>query len=116
MPHCHVEYSSNLVEQVPVDSLIQAVYQGALAADLFAPNDIKVRSIAFDNHLCGELHIDFVHVTLRILSGRPAQAKKALSEQVLRQLTALALSSVSLTVEVCDIDRESYAKSVLSDS
>lgn len=53
---------------------------------------------------------DFIHVTLRVLSGRNQQQKKGLSERMLGKLDNLGLTSVSLTVEMIDMDRETYAE------
>lgn len=56
------------------------------------------------------MKFDFVHVTLKILSGRNTEQKLCLSGAVLESLKTLGLTSVSITVEVVDIDRGSYAK------
>ena len=111
MPHCVVEHSST----INADDLIPLVFSGALKSELFQANggDIKVRTSSFTNHQSGYSKIDFVHVTLRILSGRNIDQKSMLSQLVLDQLKQLSLANCSLTVEVVDIDRACYAKVVL---
>lgn len=111
MPHCIVEHSAGIDGM----RIVPLVFSGALASGLFAVDggDIKVRAIAFDHCLTGPRQADFVHVTLRILSGRAAEQKQALAHSVLARLDALELRDASLTVEVVDIDRASYAKRVL---
>lgn len=64
------------------------------------------------HYLTGTKHADFIHVVLKILSGRSTAQKHMLSSMVLVKLQQLALPSVSITVEVLDIDRASYAKFV----
>ncbi|AEX22249.1 5-carboxymethyl-2-hydroxymuconate Delta-isomerase [Vibrio sp. EJY3] len=111
MPHCIIEHSSSIE---PVD-LNQKVFLGALESNLFESDgsDIKVRSIAYENYQTGSAKEDFIHVTLRILSGRNEQDKLLLSNSVMSRLKSIQLVSASLTVEVVDIDRNSYAKQIV---
>lgn len=110
MPHCIIEHSSDIQGQ----ALIASVFEGALQSDLFdgSGKDIKVRTQSFENFKTGNQQRAFVHVTLRILSGRNDHQKHTLSHSVLNQLTPLLPTPCSLTVEVVDIDRKSYAKLV----
>lgn len=111
MPHCIIEHSSSL----DASELNHVVFQGALESKLFDPEgrDIKVRRIAYDDFQTGTERQDFIHVTVRILSGRSDEAKLRLSHSVLEKLESLSLSDTSLTVEIVDMDRDSYAKRVV---
>ncbi len=111
MPHCIVEHSPC----VDPTELNQKVFLGALESGLFASDgsDIKVRSIVYENYQTGAVKEDFIHVTLRILSGRNEEDKQRLSKNVLFQLEALPLSNSSLTVEVVDMHKESYSKKIV---
>ena len=108
MPHCVIEHSDN----IDGNTLIAKVYKGALASGLFQAegSDIKVRALPYANYQTGNVDISFVHVTLKILSGRNTEQKSMLSRLVLGQLKELTLSQCSISVEVSDIDRDSYAK------
>ncbi|MCF7506007.1 5-carboxymethyl-2-hydroxymuconate isomerase [Vibrio sp. L3-7] len=108
MPHCIIEHSSTIDGQ----QLNQKVFLGAMESQLFSPigEDIKVRSLAYQHYQTGELKEDFVHVSVRILSGRNESDKAMLSKSILEQLLSLTLSNASLTVEIIDIDRASYSK------
>ncbi|WP_192891471.1 5-carboxymethyl-2-hydroxymuconate Delta-isomerase [Vibrio bathopelagicus] len=108
MPHCIIEHSSTINGH----QLNQKVFLGAMESQLFSPTgeDIKVRSLAYQHYQTGEEKEDFVHVSVRILSGRQESDKVRLSESILNQLLTLSLSSASLTVEIIDIDRASYSK------
>ncbi len=108
MPHCVIEHSEN----IDSDILITAVYQGALSSKLFEAqgSDIKVRAIAFKNYQTGNVDLSFIHVGLKILSGRNIEQKSQLSNLVLNELERLTLTACSISVEVIDIDRASYAK------
>ncbi len=113
VPHCIVEYSSGLEERVSPLMRVVEVFQGALDSDLFNVHDIKSRAIAYENHKAGSGVSDFVHVTVKILSGRTAQQRGMLSATLLSRLKGLNLLSVSLSVEVVDMERETYANVVL---
>ena len=111
MPHCIVEHSANLNGQ----ALVNIVHQGALTSGLFQAqgSDIKVRAIAYSDFKTGSVDIGFVHVTMRILSGRNDEQKTMLTQQVLTQLQTLVKMDCSLSVEVVDINRETYSKVVV---
>jgi len=55
----------------------------------------------------------FIHVSIHLLDGRSDKDKMNLSSQVLDKLTLLDLAQTSLTVEIIDIERASYAKKIV---
>jgi len=110
MPHCIIEYSQNLEKIVSCEQLITAVYQGALSSQLFAGNDIKVRSLSFENYQCGSTKSPFIHVVTKILSGRTLEQRSKLSQAILTELKKLDCPATSLTVEIVEIEKSSYAK------
>ncbi len=111
MPHCIVEHST----QYNAARLIDCVHRGAVTSELFSieGSDIKVRSIPYSHYKTGSVDIGFVHVTLRILPGRTAEQKSKLSGFVLDELKRVITHECSLSVEVVDIDGDSYAKVVV---
>lgn len=108
MPHCIIEHSADIDGR----TLVPLVHAGALASGLFSADgsDIKVRSLAYDSYLTGGKHAGFVHVQVRLLSGRTEAQKKTVTAAVLERLAAQGLPGVSITVEAADMDRPSYAK------
>ena len=115
MPHCIIEHSSNLDS----NALIPLVFNASLESSLFEQDgsDIKVRVLPFTHYQTGVLQsaaaqADFIHVTMKILSGRNTEQKLMLSKLVLESLTTLSLKGCSTSVEVVDIDRASYSKVV----
>ena len=110
MPHCIIEHSASL----NAEPLLKSVFSGAMDSALFEKDgsDIKVRAIAYQRYLSEASTSNFVHVELRILSGRTLEQKQRLSKTVLEQLLTLDFKKCSTTVEVVDIDRASYAKFV----
>ena len=113
MPHCIIEYSANVAEQVSIDDLIDATHQGAMSSGLFEEYDIKTRAIAYRQHRTGQTQDSFVHVTVRLLSGRDDQQKSQLSDKLLTAIEPLLPNVASVGVEICDMHRESYRKRVL---
>lgn len=116
MPHCIIEYSQNLEQEVPPVDLIEAVKEACVESNLFSLDDIKLRSDAYKSFITGGQEDAFVHVTLRMLSGRSTEQRKQLSNLVLEKLTRFLLKDVSLSVEVCEMERETYAKKVVLSS
>ena len=111
MPHCVIEYSQDL--KIQPESLINVVFQGALNSQLFEESHIKTRTIAFDNYQVGAHKENFIHVTTKILSGRTLEQRSMLSESIIAALAKLNIHSANITVEVVELERESYAKKVL---
>ena len=111
MPHCIIEHSA----KIDGETLVSSVYEGALESNLFEPegSDIKVRAVPYSNFKTGNVDINFVHVTLKILSGRSVTQKTNLTHLVLEQLQTLQITNCSISVEVADIDRASYAKVIM---
>lgn len=111
MPHCVIEYSA----KIDGEALVASVYKSALESKLFQSkgSDIKVRAMPYSNFKTGNVDINFIHVTLKILSGRSDTQKTNLTHLVLEQLKTLKITNCSISVEVADIDRSSYEKFIM---
>lgn len=108
MPHCIIEYAKVL--EPKINDLIGAVHGGAVTSALFAEKDIKTRAISYEHFQTGISDALFVHVTVHMLSGRAVKQKQKLSKCILNGIIQLNIENCSLTVEIIDIDRHSYAK------
>ncbi len=113
MPHCIIEYASEVAEQVSIEILMAAVHDAAFSSGLFPEYDIKTRAIAFNFHCTGQTQDSFVHVAVHLLSGRDDDQKSDLAEKVLAGIEPLLPEVVSVGVEIVDIHRASYRKRVL---
>ncbi|TYL47361.1 5-carboxymethyl-2-hydroxymuconate Delta-isomerase [Marinomonas sp. IMCC 4694] len=116
MPHCIIEYSQNLEQEVPPADLLEAVKEACMASSLFALADIKLRSNAYKSFVTGGQEDAFVHVTIRMLSGRSTEQRQQLSHLILETLTRFSLKNVSFSAEICEMERETYAKKVVLSS
>lgn len=110
MPHCIIEYSVNLLQMVEPTKLVGVVHEAAIASELFDPADIKSRAIAYEHYGVRADKHAFIHVTMKILSGRDEAQKLALSERILAAFEPLNLQSTIVSVEIVDMHRASYAK------
>ncbi|MCV2403872.1 5-carboxymethyl-2-hydroxymuconate Delta-isomerase [Marinomonas sp. C2222] len=114
MPHCIIEYSQNTEQKIPVSNIMEEVKVACIRSSLFSPEDVKVRAFACNHFVAAGEEEGFIHVTLKILSGRTAEQKKSLSSLVLDNLVGLNFPQTILSVEVCDIDKASYVKTKVS--
>lgn len=112
MPHCIIEYASSLCNDISVSDMVKAVHQGAVNSALFDSTDIKTRAIPYDHYFAENEKQRFIHVCVRILSGRTEHQRKRLSQHILHTLDSHALNNISITIEITDIDLPSYAKQV----
>ena len=117
MPHCIIEYSQELENEIDPKLMINVAHQGALASGLFEESHIKSRTVSYQHYKTGTKDLRFIHITARILSGRTLEQKANLSQYILAQFKALlerkGLSAISVTVEVSDMEREAYSKIIL---
>jgi 5-carboxymethyl-2-hydroxymuconate isomerase len=113
MPHCIVEYSKELERQIHPSALMAAAYQGAVKSGLFAEENIKSRAIAYSIFQTGDKKPDFIHVTLRIFSGRTLEQRKALSHQVMAEFEVLPLPALTVTIDICEMVKETYTKKLI---
>jgi len=117
MPHCIIEHSKELDNEIESRLMINAVHQGALDSGLFEESHIKSRTLAYQHYKTGASDLRFIHITAKILSGRTIEQKADLSQKILAQFEAFVinkgLSKISITVEVKDLERESYSKIIV---
>jgi 5-carboxymethyl-2-hydroxymuconate isomerase len=118
MPHLTLEYTSNLAE-FDAQEALAALNKALAGTGHFDEVDIKSRSMSLNAFAVGTSpgRRAFIHAKLAILSGRPPEVKRALSDTLLQELRRLCgnLSGhhVQLCAEIVDIDRASYAKDVI---
>lgn len=117
MPHCKIEYSENIVENINFDKLFSKLHQLLVKDKLFNINHIKSRSIEHKNFFIssGEKNKCFVALTVSMLSGRTLETRQKLSQNLLEFLKeefseSLQKLDCSLTVRIDEIEKESYSK------
>ena len=113
MPHCIIEYAKEVENAISPANLLKIAHQGTFNTGFFDKKAIKSRAIPFKHYLVGGEKLNFIHITIRILAGRTEEQRGTISNSVLEELKKTGLSSISFTVEICEIDKESYAKLVI---
>jgi 5-carboxymethyl-2-hydroxymuconate isomerase len=120
MPHLTVEYTPGLfaaddLQQTLLELNAAVIGSGSLQKEL----DLKSRMIALDATRVGtEAGLrGFVYAQLRVLPGRTPAMRADLSERIAQVIRARcarpAGMTVQLSVEVVEMERESYVKEVL---
>ena len=110
MPHIIIEYSQQQAEPEQVEAMLDAVHAAAADTGLFDPTHIRVRAIAVTFYRTAGRYAHFIHAQCRIHPGRDEEQKRKLSTAVLEALRAQQWSAKSVTVEVVEMDRATYAK------
>ena len=110
MPHFIIEYSAQQVEPEQVEQMLDAVERAAIDSGLFEPGHIRIRALPYTHYRNGGGYGHFIHAQLRIHAGRDEAQKHRLSGAVLHALKEQAWPAHTITVEVIDMDRNSYAK------
>lgn len=96
MPHVIVDYSENLTG-LNAKQLLEEINTTLVETELFSPEDIKSRARKDDVFLIG-LGADqaYIHVKAYILSGRTAEQKQLMGEQLLAALSNKNIYNKSL--------------------
>ena len=110
MPHIVVEYPETTVDEQSVDAVLQTIHQSIAESGLFKANQIKTRAYPFKQFTNAGGSDPYIHIQARIKSGRDADNKKRLGEEILASLDALNLQVSVVTVEIIDMDRNSYGR------
>ena len=79
MPHIVIEYTANLGAQARIPELLKTVNETMIAQDgVFPTGGIRSRALRLDDYRMADGAADdaFVHVTLKIGSGRSEAVKK----------------------------------------
>lgn len=120
MPHLTLEYTDTLPRPVMLTAL-DVAHATLMESGVFEEGDIKSRLHPLAHYRRGReapATVLFVHVRLALLAGRPPALRQRLAESLLEALKAAVpwpgQQPVELCVETCEIDRDSYAKSVIS--
>ena len=112
MPHIIIEYSEELLEDAEVQTMLKAVHCSIANSGLFKANQIKTRAYPFKEFTNAGESDPYIHIQARIKIGRDADNKKHLGDVILAGFKTLNIQASVITVEVIDMDRDSYGKYV----
>lgn len=115
MPHCIIEYTPRVVGTLPKNQLIQIAHHIMLDSGLFGVADVKTRAFVTEDYLLGNGQIgdgDFIHIIIRLLEGRTVEQKRTLTNDMASSLRQCLPALLSITVDIIDMVRATYAKDV----
>ena len=110
MPHCVIEYTRSIEAEINISDLLGVAFESVASSGHFNREAIKARAMPFDIYKSGLDRDEYIHVKLRILSGRTPQQKKQISDHMIEHLSTHVGRTKSLTVEIIDMDIGSYGK------
>lgn len=115
MPHCCMEYTLGVLEDISKTELLSTAHQVMLNSGLFGAADVKTRAYVTEDYILGEhpiSHSNFIHIIIYLLSGRTTEQKYALTHSMAETLRSKLPNVPSITVDIRDMVRDTYAKKV----
>jgi len=113
MPHFIIDCSENIFEQKSPEEIMQAVYDAAEAAELFAVNDIKVRLRPFQYFKLGAGKKDFIHIFGYVMEGRSIEQKANLSRKIIDRLNKMFPDISILSINISEFEKATYSNKAL---
>jgi 5-carboxymethyl-2-hydroxymuconate isomerase len=122
MPHAIIEHSFS-IPNPQIKSLLLTINQNiAKNEGNFDISQCKARAVFRQNFIVadGTTQQDFMHITVRILTGRTLGIRKNLAENLLKIIAAflkqnnLFTNQLALSVDIVEMEKEIYQKTVLS--
>ena len=113
MPHITLEYTANMDYDIDFGQFFSELHLLLKERGGMDVRNCKSRAIRLEEFLLadGSTAAAFMHLSIRIFAGRPADLKRILSV-LARDLLLEFVSDPKpeITVEIIDIDREAYSK------
>ncbi len=110
MPHCIIEYATELEKQYNIKDIVETLNQDIVASNLFDNNTIKTRAIPYSTYLVGGKQGLFIHISIKLLKGRTAHQKQTLAKAVLKTLSEKLSFIDDITIEITDLNPDFYFK------
>jgi 5-carboxymethyl-2-hydroxymuconate isomerase len=116
MPHLSLEVSANVAKGVSPERVLRELVSVISGFDTIDSASVKAYFTRREDWAMGDgAAPGFVHLSVAILSGRPAALRQEMAAglyEVLRSAFASSLSDAlaAITVEIREMDRETYIK------
>jgi len=90
MPHFVLEYSSNLDDEIDTAGLFKKLHDTAIETGVFPIGGIRSRAVRCDQFRIadGDPDLRFVHLTIKLGTGRELEVRQAAGEHLFETLTA----------------------------
>lgn len=111
MPHIVVEYSKALESNVDFPKLLKELHLDLVGRDTVGHEHVKTYAlpISFCEVGLDETPNSMLHVILKLLPGRPVVLKNEMA-QGLRTILRAYVGDISVTVEIQELEAETYCK------
>lgn len=116
MPHLHLTTSANLVENVDVPDILDALVKEVSAIESIKPEAVKAYHTLHNTWAMGKgAPHGFAHLEIKVLSGRSLELRKQMADhmgEAMRRAFATSLShgEAGITLELREMDAETYRK------
>lgn len=116
MPHIHLETTADLFENANIPDILEALVSRLCGFETIDSKAVKAYHLLRSNwHVGAGAPLGFAHCTVAILSGRPMELRKSIAEGMYAELKShfsmsLESGEVAITLEVREMDRETYRK------
>ena len=110
MPHIIVEYAKQRINDAQVDAMLHTIHHAIAESGLYKPVMIKTRAYAFTKLTNAGGSEPYIHIQARIKATPDVGKKKQLSDVIINGLSTLNIPASVITVEIIDMERESYGK------
>lgn len=120
MPQLKLEITNNIREDINFKNFFLSAHQLLAQGINCNISDCKSRTAYLQNYFVGEGEEEnaFIHLEVSILEGRPEEIKKELAENLQVLLKTLLVNqnklNIQITVQIKDIERNNYCKTVLN--
>lgn len=110
MPHIIIEYEQTLLNDSRANEMLQSIHEAIAHSGIFKADQVKTRAYPFRIHTNAGRQNPYIHIQARIKSGRDADNKKQFGQVILSAFEKLDINASVVTVEIIDMDRDSYGK------
>ena len=88
MPHLNIEYSANLDQALDIQALVDRIHETALETGIFPLGGVRTRAEARNHYRIANGNPDagYIHMIVRIGSGRDADTRRAAGEKIFEAL------------------------------
>lgn len=114
LPHITVEYTNNIQNEINISEILQGLNDSLIShKDLFSAKGIRSRAIKLTDYKVGDgLSNDaFIHVSLKVATGRTAAAKELVLGNLFKTLEshvkgALTKKDIALSLEISELNND----------
>ena len=110
MPHIIIEYAKQRINDAQVDAMLHTIHCSVAESGLYKPVMIKTRAYPFTKFTNAGGNEPYIHIQARIKATQDTNKKKGLSDAIINGLRTLNIPASVITVEIIDMERESYGK------